>query len=202
MSLSKRPAFLALVFSALLLLGTPKSEAAVISVGPYTVPNTAGEPFLVPIQITGAVQLVSWSFGLTYDAAELRISVPGTLDPLFGQSVTEGPFYTSGAPFNLLIPGFIALDGITLEQLGSLFGVEGAYGGFEPAPSDDGILAYVEFISLDGDGSDDTLRVVDAVTVSAVPAPATIALSLGALLMLPAIRVARARARLLPSASA
>ena len=198
--MTKRPAFLALVFSSLLLLGAPKSEAAVISVGPYTVPTVPLTPFLVPIQITGAAQLVSWSFGLKYDAAELRINVPGTFDLFFGESVTEGPFYASGAPFNVLIPGVIALDG-TLEQLGSLFGVEGAYGGFDPAPSGDGILAYVEFISLDGDGSDDTLQVVDAVTVSAVPAPATIALSLGALLMLPAIRVARARAWRRPSAS-
>jgi hypothetical protein len=186
--MAQRHALFALLFSALLLLGAPRSEAATISVGPYVVPPVAGTPFLIPIQVTDAVQLVSWSFGLTYDVTELQINVPGTFD-LFGQSVTEGPFYAGGAPFNLLIPGVIALDGITFAQLGSLFGVEGAYGGFDPAPSGDGIIAYVEFVSLDGDGSDDTIRVVDAVTVSAVPEPATIALFLGALLLLTGARV-------------
>ena len=192
--MAQRRALFALMFSALLLLGAPRSEAAVISVGPYTVPATPLTPFLVPIQVTDAVQLVSWSFGLTYDVTELQINVPGTFD-LFGQSVTEGPFYAGGAPFNLLIPGVIPLDGITFAQLGSLFGVEGAYGGFDPAPSGDGILAYVEFVSLDGDGSDDTLRVVDALTVSAVPEPATIALFLGGLLLLVGVRVVRAGTR-------
>jgi len=97
--------------------------------------------------------------------------------------VTEGDFFAAGAPFNLLVPGFVELDPNTLEQSGRLFGMHGAYSGIPPAPSGNGILAYIEFTRLgtgdsvidgdstvvDGDGSHDG-------DVSAVPEPGTLAM--------------------------
>lgn len=148
----------------------------VISVGPYSVPTTT-DPFLVPIQITGAVELIAWSFGLTYDPTDLLINDPATLDPGgLGRPVTEGNFYSAGAPFNLLVPGVIVLDNNTSLQTGVLFGVNGAWGGLGTAPSGDGILAYVEFVRTATGSGGSTIIVTDPVTSSAVPEPATLML--------------------------
>ena len=165
-----------LCFLALLSALPPArvEAAAVISVGPYTVPTT-NDPFLVPIQITGGVDVIAWSFGLSYDPTDLLIVDPATLDPINGWPVTEGDFFAFGAPFNLLVPGVIALDGF-FNQTGNLFGVEGAYGGFPPYPSGAGILAYVEFIKASDGVGDTRISVTDPSVTSAVPEPTTLAL--------------------------
>jgi hypothetical protein len=152
--------------------------APIISVVSYTVPATPLEPFLVPIVISGGVQVISWDFDLTYDPSDLQINDPGVLD-LFGRYVTEGDFFASGAPFNLLVPGVIDLDSSTLLQTGLLFGVHGAYGGLPPAPSGGGIIAFVEFIAV-GEG-DSTIRVSDQSVTSAVPEPSATILLAGVL---------------------
>ena len=199
MSLSKRPAFLALVFSALLLLGSPKSEAAVISVGSPTVTSLPPiaiplDTFLLPVQISGASSLQSWQFDLLFD---------NTVVEVIAQLDSSSGIY--GAQFNVGDPNsnsFI-LGGFPFNFLGLVDDVAGFYPSLLTGPSGDGVLAYILFAFLDGqDNNDPHFVIVDAVISQAVPAPATIALSLGALLMLPAIRVARARAWLLPSASA
>ena len=88
--------------------------------------------------------------------------------------VTEGDFFAAGAPFNLLIPGFVELDPITFEQSGRLFGMHGAFGGIPPAPSGNGILAYVEFTLL---GTGDSPIEHDGTVVStSVPEPGSLAL--------------------------
>ena len=176
-----------LCFLALLSALPPArvEAAAVISVGPYTVPTT-NDPFLVPIQITGGVDVIAWSFGLTYDPADLLINDPAFFDFL-GRPVTDGDFFAAGAPFNLLVPGVIALDGF-LNQTGNLFGVEGAYGGFPPYPSGAGILAYVEFIRAPDGIGDTRITVTDPSTTSAVPEPTTLALLALGLLALGARR--------------
>ena len=184
---------LAVLSSAtLLLLGSLQvANAAIISVGPFVVPANT-DPFAVPILITGGVEVTAWSFDLTYDATDLQINTgcdPFT-DPfcsLLTGPVTEGAFYSAGAPFNLLVPGFIDLDA-SLNQTGLLFGVNGAYGGFPPAPSGDGIIAYVEFIHI-GTGNGDSIRVTNTSTTSAVPEPATLALLICGLLLLAAGRL-------------
>jgi hypothetical protein len=152
--------------------------------------------FALPIDIVDGVAVESWQFGLTYDASDVQINTscdPFSGDPycsLLTGPVIEGDFFASGAPFNLLVPGFIDLDPVTFAQTGLLFGVIGAFGGFSPFPSGDGTLAFVEFTIL-GDGNSDI--VVDGSVVSAVPEPGTLALFTTGLL-LPASRLLR-RAR-------
>jgi hypothetical protein len=179
----------------LFMILVPSIEAVpVISVGTYSTPVTT-DPFLVPIVITDAVELIAWSFGLTYDPTDLQINDPAALDFL-GRPVTEGDFFSSGAPFNLLVPGVIVLDSITLEQIGELFGVEGAFGGFPPGPSGDGILAYVEFVKTASGNGESTITVTDAsVTSSAVPEPTTLVLLADGLVFLGVLRLTRKKGR-------
>ena len=199
MNLTKRPAFLALVFSALLMLGTSKSEAAVISVGIPTqtsLPEVVIPPdtFLLPVQILGASSLQSWQFDLLFDKTVVEV-----IDQFDGSSGIYGAQFAVG---DLNSISFI-LGGFPFNFLGLVDDVAGSYPSLPAGPSGDGVLAYILFAFLNGqDNNDPGFEIVNAVISQAVPAPATIALSLGALLMLPAIRVARARAWMLPSASA
>jgi hypothetical protein len=174
-----RTRVVAFAIASLVLLVTPWVEADVISAGPYTVPAST-DPFVVPIQITGGVEVTSWSFDLTYDPADVQINT--NCDPLTDPfcsllmgPVTEGSFFSAGAPSNLLVPGFIYLD-LSEDQTGLLFGVEGAYGGFPPAPSDDGILDYVEFVKTATGTDESSISVINATVVSAVPEPAMLVL--------------------------
>lgn len=182
-----------LASATLVLFASAQVASAGIIVGPYIVPANT-DPFAVPILITGGVEVTAWSFDLTYDAADLQINTacdPFT-DPfcsLITGPVTEGDFFSAGAPFNLLVPGFIDLDA-SLNQTGLLFGVNGAYGGFPPAPSGDGIIAYVEFIHI-GTGNGDSIRVTNTSVTSAVPEPATLALFACGLLLLGVGRLRR-----------
>ena len=95
--------------------------------------------------------MVSWHFDVTYDPTDVQINTG--CDPFSGDvycglltgPVTEGDFFASGVPFNLLNPGFVDLDANTLAQTGLLFAVQGAFGGVSPFPSGSGVLAFVEF---------------------------------------------------------
>jgi hypothetical protein len=79
------------------------------------------------------VELIAWSFSLTYNPADLQINDPATLDPSgLGRPVTEGEFFSSLSPFNVFNPGFITLDPITLEQAGLLLAVNDTFGGDLP----------------------------------------------------------------------
>jgi hypothetical protein len=197
----KRTLLVVLLVFPVILAPVLVNAAPMISVGQYTVPSDQ-TPFLVPVQITDAMELVGWSFGLTYDPTDLLINTacdPFT-DPycdLITGPVTEGDFFSSGAPFNLLIPGFIALDSTTFEQIGELVGVEGLYGGFPPGPSGDGILAYVEFVRTETGNGDSTITVNDtSITSSApVPEPATLVLLAGGLVFLGVLRLTRKKDR-------
>lgn len=165
---------------ALLLLcvagGARQASAAAIVVGARI--DLSPTTFAVPIEIVDGMNVSSWEFSLTYDASDVQVNTG--CDPFSGDSycslltgpVTEGTFFASGAPFNLLVPGFVDLDPITLAQTGRLFGVYGAFGGLGPLPSGSGILAFVEFTIL-GDGS--SVIEVDG-SVTAVPEPATLML--------------------------
>lgn len=191
----KRTFLLALTIASLAVLNPLRVEAVpVISVG-ARIPISA-TTFALPIQITDAVELIAWSFGLAYDPTDVQINTG--CDPFSGDifcslltgPVTEGDFFSAGAPFNLLVPGVIVLDGITLLQTGVLFGVEGAFGGIPPSPSGNGILAFVEFVVI-GSG-ESIIRVTDpSVTSSAVPEPATLLLMASGLLMLGAGSISR-----------
>jgi hypothetical protein len=151
-------------------------SAATISVGAQ-IPVSAGV-FVIPINIVAGTSVVSWEFDLLYDPDDVQVNV--ACDPFAGDSfcslftgpVTEGDFLDSGSPFNVLNPGFVVLDA-SLAQTGVLLGVNGAYGGFPPSPSGDGVLAYVEFLRI-GDGA--SLIAVRNAAVTQVPEPSTLAL--------------------------
>jgi hypothetical protein len=169
--------------AALLLLcfGMRPAHAVPITLGDRI--DITANTFVLPIQVVDAVDVSEWFLDLVYDPTDVQINVG--CDPFGGDSycslltgpVTEGDFFAAGAPFNLLLPGFIELDPITLAQTGRLFGMYGAFGGLLP-PSGSGILAYIQFTVLgtgdspiDGDGATD-----GADPVVPVPEPGTLVL--------------------------
>jgi hypothetical protein len=197
----------ALAIASLVML-TPYRAAAdpVISVNPSDFipappPYAGSTAFVVPIEISGAVDLTFWQFDLLYDATDVQINT--ACDPfsdpycsLFTGPVTEGPFFGSLSPFNVFNPGFILLDGITLEQLGQLIGVNDTFGGSLPGPSGDGILAYVEFITTETGTGESPITVTNtSTTSSAAPEPGTLALLAGGLVLLGGRRLLRREQR-------
>src|SRR5262245_15188727 len=140
-------------FAAILLLLCAVREAYAVAITLGTRIELTPTTFALPIEITDAVEVSEWLLDLTYDPNDVQVNVG--CDPfagdvycsLFTGPVTEGDFFAAGAPFNLLVPGFVELDPITLAQSGRLFGMHGAYSGF-PAPSGNGILAYIQFMRL------------------------------------------------------
>ena len=156
-----------------------------ISVGPYTPSTTT--PFVVPIEITRAAALASWSFDLTFDATDLMINTACDFvtDPfcdILTGPVTQGPFFASVASFPpLFVPGFIITDA-SLNQTGQLLGVNGAWQDPPPGPSGDGILAYVEFVTAPNGTGTSTITVQGG-SSSSVPEPATFALTTFGLLL-------------------
>ena len=155
--------------------------------------------FVVPVEIADAVNVIGWQFDLIYDASDVLVNTgcdPFSGDPycsLITGAVTEGDFFASGAPFNLLGPGFVDLDPSTLAQTGLLFGVTGAYGGPPPSPSGSGTLAFIEFTRL-GSGDSPITVTGTAVSDSPVPEPGTLAL-LTTGLLLPRVRRVLRRVR-------
>ena len=134
--------------------------------------------FAVPIDIADGLAVVGWQFDLTYDPADVQVNV--SCDPFSGDiycsfltgPITEGDFFASGAPFNLLVPGFISLDPGTGGQTGLLFGVNGIFGGAPPFPSGNGALAFVEFTLLGAGTSPMTVN-GSVNSLATVPEPAT-----------------------------
>ena len=122
--------------------GKPVNADPIISVGTYIPPPPYAPltTFVVPIDITGAVDLTFWQFDLSYDASDVQINTgcDPFSDPycsLFTGPVTEGPFFGSLSLFNVFNPGFILLDDITLEQLGQLIAANDSFGGSLPGRS-------------------------------------------------------------------
>lgn len=142
-------------FGAVLLLlcfEVRPAHAVAITLGSRI--DLAPGTFALPIEIVDAIEVSEWFLDLTYDPTDVQVNVG--CDPFGGDiycslltgPVTEGDFFAAGAPFNLLVPGFVELDPGTFAQSGRLFGMHGAFGGSPPAPSGNGILAYIEFILL------------------------------------------------------
>ena len=180
-----RALFTVLALAAVLLLHPTRGEALpTIEAG--TPISLTTDTFVVPIQITGAVELITWQFDLAFDPSVVQINTgcdTSGADPycdLFNGPVTEGPF-TKG-PFSLFVPGVIDNFG------GSLTIVAGGFGDPPPGPTGDGILAYVEFITIDANGDPDIHVTSSSVTSSAVPEPMSLLLLAGGLTFLGARR--------------
>jgi hypothetical protein len=184
---------------ALLALLAPfgATAAPVISVGTFIPPGPYGPntTFVVPIDITGAVELTSWQFSLSFDPADVQVNTacdPTTdtfCDPLFGP-VTEGPFFSSVATFPPFFdPGFI------LNGLGLLDAVAGAWQDPPPGPSGNGILAYVEFITTANGTGESPITVIGASTTSSAPEPTTLVLLASGLVVLGSRRLIQRQQR-------
>ena len=141
----------------------------IISVGSYTPSITT--PFVVPILISGAIDLLTFQFDLAFDPADVQVNL--NCDPFsdphcdlpFGP-VTEGSFASSGGMFQtFFIPGVV--DNIT----GLLSIVAGAYVDLPPGPSGSGILAFVEFVTTPTGTGGSAITVVGGSTTSSVPDP-------------------------------
>ena len=162
-----------------LVAGPAHASAAVISAG--TAIPVALNTIVVPIEISGAVNVVFSQFDLAYDPTDLQINTG--CDPFSGDiycgfltgPITEGPFFGSLSPFNVFNPGFITEQPPGL-QAGLLLAVNDTFGGAPPGPSGSGVLAYVEFLVIGAGNS--PIRVENSTVTSAVPEPATFALFL------------------------
>lgn len=179
------------LLAALLLTATECSAIVISAAAPTTtvpafVPASLGPgQFLVPIVATGAAGLQDWSFDLHFD-------------PLVVQQVDLGGFYYGvfAAPFDALQTDLSSITGSGFLLDGVLAGVSGFSGGV----SGDGLLAYVAFAYLPGQGGEDPGVSVGGVTVTQpVPEPGSIALASLALLLL---GHRQRQARRVPSAEA
>jgi hypothetical protein len=178
---TKNTVLTCLAVVAIVCLPAARASAATIALGAEI--TLAPNLFVVPITISDGSNVIAWEFDLSYDAPNVQVNT--ACDPfngdvycsLFTGPVTEGDFFASGQPFNLLNPGFVALDPNTLLQTGLLFGVNGAFGGAPPGVSGGGVLAYVEFLTIGAARSPITLENVSVTeTPTAVPEPGTLAL--------------------------
>lgn len=176
----RRLSVIAVVALAATFCAVP-ATAATISVGPYVVSTVV--PFVVPIRVSGAAELASFTFDLAYDPSSFVVNT--ACDPFGGDAycdfvtgpVTAGPFY-GGTTFPALFnPGFVLLNAMG-AQIGSLLAVNGAWQDPGPAPSGDGILAYIEFIAVAGGSATSPITVVGPAVVSE---PSTVALAFAAL---------------------
>src|SRR5262245_56096374 len=114
---SSRRRFYPAIVVVFLCLSASSAAATTISVGSrITISPTT---FAVPIEIAGASHVFSWEFDLTYDPSDVQVNTAcdpftDTYCSLVTSYTTEGDFFAAGAPFNLLDPGFVDLDPVTL----------------------------------------------------------------------------------------
>jgi hypothetical protein len=160
-------------------------HAAVIAPGAQTttVPATLYDPFgalqspnalpagqfLLPIEITGASGLQSWSFDLTFDGTVVALLDVGGLY----QSVYQAEF-SAGDP---------TLSGITSSGF-AFSGVLEGIAGFSSGVSGNGTLAYVLFEYLSGQETNDPGFGIANPTIQQAPEPGTMLLLAAALLTL------------------
>jgi hypothetical protein len=166
-----RTAVIAAVVVALLIGLAGSVRAGTITLGSRV--TISPTEFALPVEVVDAVELTGWEFSLLYDPTDVQIDT--ACDPfadvycdLFTLYTTEGDFFAAGLGSNVLNPGFVLEDGFG-NQIGTLLAAQGLYGGPLPAPSGDGVLAYVRFNVL-GEGNS-TIQVVDGVTDEPAPVP-------------------------------
>ena len=167
----------ALVIVSLLLASVlcGPAYASTISVGSYT-PIPPPDTFLVPVEITGALNLQTWQFDLIFDGSVVE-----------AVSISGAEF----VPGDLATASFI-LGGFILNGLGLVDDVAGSYPSLVTGPSGDGVLALIEFRFLDGQEDEDPGFRVDGSSTLEVPVsgPASVMLVIGGVLL---VRARRAR---------
>jgi cohesin domain-containing protein/PEP-CTERM motif-containing protein len=125
---------IAVLFLALSLSPGTSHAVPIVTAGSGLVPVlvTVGDTFTIPISITGAVDLTSWQFSLSFNKMILQAN-----------SVTEGPFLSAGGTNTTSFgPGVIDND------TGLISLVTDSCIACSPGPSGNGDLAYIEFTAL------------------------------------------------------
>jgi hypothetical protein len=143
---------------------------AIISVGSFPVnpvpsylPTPPPGAFYVPVEISGAINLQSWQFSLTFDNTVVEV-----VDPLDGSSGIYGAEFTPG---DVNSTSFI-LGGFPFNALGLVDSVAGSYPSLLNGPSGDGVLADILFDFLPGqDGNNPNFSITDQQVVLGVPGP-------------------------------
>jgi hypothetical protein len=183
-----RTLYLGVAMAALVAVSMPRAEAAVISPGTptTTVPSSLSDPlstltsplptgeFLLPIEITGAAGLQSWSFDVLFDGT---IATPFDAGGL-SQSVYQAEFNgTDPTLSNITSSGFV------------FPGVLQGVAGFSSGVSGDGLLAYILFAFQPGQQDPFPSFSIDNATVQQAPEPGTLVLLGGGLLLLGILRM-------------
>ena len=170
----------------MLLAASEPAGAAVISVG--TFPELSPSPsisiptgtFLVPVEISGAINLQNWQFDLLFDN-----TVVEEVDPLDGSSGIYGAEFTPSDADSL---SFI-LGGFPLNVFGLVDDVAGSYPSLLNGPSGDGVLAYILFSFLDGqENNNPNFTIANAAVQQQVPEPGTLALLAAGVVLLSVTR--------------
>lgn len=125
--------------------------------------------FLLPVRISGAVDLQSWQWDLHFDSAVVSLVDPGD-----GTAGIYGAEFTPGDATTLaFILGGFAGPGLVDD-------VAGAYPSLLTGPSGDGWLAYVRFGFLPGQESGDPRFRIDDLPPLPVAEPGTAVLLVAA----------------------
>ena len=130
------------------------------------------DQFLLPVEVTGAVNLQSWQFDVTFDN-----TVVEEVDPFDGTSGIYGAEFVLGDANSL---SFI-LGGFPINGLGLVDDVAGFHPSLLDGVTGDGVLAYILFQYLPGQQTNDPGFGVDNVTTQQAPEPGSIALLVVAL---------------------
>lgn len=166
-------AFSGIVNAALVVPGAPTTVVpSHLADGSYLWGITASlapSEFLLPVRISGALDLQSWQWDLHFDPA-----VVGQIDPGDGTAGLYGAEFTPGDATTLafILGGFSAP--------GRVDDVAGAYPSLLAGPSGDGPLAYVLFGFLPGQQSGDPRFRIDGLPPLPVAEPGTAVLLLAA----------------------
>lgn len=178
--------FAGLVSAAVMSTGTPSTTVPTSLSDPFgtlSSPLPAGQ-FLLPIEITGANGLQSWSFDLTFDGTVVTpLDVGGVY-----QSVYQAEFNAVDTTLSDITSSGFSLPGL-LEGIA----------GFSSGASGDGLLAHVLFEYLPDQETNDPDFGIENATIQQAPEPGTAVLLAAALVMLTWLQRARGTVRRTPT---
>jgi hypothetical protein len=203
--MAKRTLLVSLAFASLASFTSLAEAGPIISVGTPTntvptyltdgsylfgitipTPLPPGE-FLLPIDISGAVNLQTWQFTLLFDTNVVQEVDPGdTTSGIYGAEFTDGDinslsFILGGFPFN---------------ALGEVDTVAGEYPSLLTGPSGNGPLAFILFQCVpDPATCNGNFSIQGATVVQGAPEPATFVLLASGLALLGSRRLVKPKQR-------